>query len=284
MKTEHLNAIENAVKAVLGKKKINHFYFVACGGSLAFMMPASFIFTREIDIPASYHPANEFVHMQPKSLGPDSVVITCSHSGTTPETVKATEYARSLGATTIALTHLEDSPLWKAAEYPLHYDWGKEADSSDLNKGILYSLIFHILDGISPSEKYKKGIKSIDGLDTAMKKVREQFKDEMIRTNEVISGITGEEVLYVRPPYGSWDKTLEAELNMFSVLWTVDPLDWCSSSVSGIVRRVVEEAEENDIILMHDYYDTSVTAALEIVDELLAEGYTFVTVEEILFD
>ena len=177
MKTEHLNAIENAVKAVLGKKKINHFYFVACGGSLAFMMPASFIFTREIDIPASYHPANEFVHMQPKSLGPDSVVITCSHSGTTPETVKATEYARSLGATTIALTHLEDSPLWKAAEYPLHYDWGKEADSSDLNKGILYSLIFHILDGISPSEKYKKGIKSIDGLDTAMKKVREQFKD-----------------------------------------------------------------------------------------------------------
>ena len=42
--------------------------------------------------------------------------------------------------------------------------------------------------------------------------------------------------------------------------------------------------EENDIILMHDYYDTSVTAALEIVDELLAEGYTFVTVEEILFD
>ena len=177
MKTEHLNAIENAVKAVLGKKKINHFYFVACGGSLAFMMPASFIFTREIDIPASYHPANEFVHMQPKSLGPDSVVITCSHSGTTPETVKATEYARSLGATTIALTHLEDSPLWKAAEYPLHYDWGKEADSSDLNKGILYSLIFHILDGISPSEKYKKGIKSIYGLDTAMKKVREQFKD-----------------------------------------------------------------------------------------------------------
>jgi peptidoglycan/xylan/chitin deacetylase (PgdA/CDA1 family) len=50
------------------------------------------------------------------------------------------------------------------------------------------------------------------------------------------------------------------------------------------VRSVVGEVEENDIILMHDYYDTSVTAALEIVDELLAEGYTFVTVEEILFD
>ena len=48
MKTEHVSAIENAVKAVVGKKKINHFYFVACGGSLAFMMPASFIFSNHM--------------------------------------------------------------------------------------------------------------------------------------------------------------------------------------------------------------------------------------------
>ena len=35
---------------------------------------------------------------------------------------------------------------------------------------------------------------------------------------------------------------------------------------------------------MHDYYETSVEAALKVVDELQGEGYTFVTVEEILFD
>ena len=35
---------------------------------------------------------------------------------------------------------------------------------------------------------------------------------------------------------------------------------------------------------MHDYYNTSVTAALKVVDELLEEGYTFVTVDEILFE
>ena len=113
---------------------------------------------------------------------------------------------------------------------------------------------------------------------------RERFKAELVQTNQVISEITGEEVLYVRPPYGSWDRTLEEELNMFPVLWTVDPLDWCSSNTTCIVKSVVDEVEENDIILMHDCYDTSVTAALQIVDELLAEGYTFVTVEEILFD
>lgn len=113
---------------------------------------------------------------------------------------------------------------------------------------------------------------------------KEEFKNQLIMTNGVIEEITGEEVVYVRPPYGTWDKAFEKELNMIPVLWTIDPLDWCSRNVACITESVVEKAEENDIILMHDYYDTTVTAALKIVDDLQAEGYTFVTVEEILFD
>ena len=115
-------------------------------------------------------------------------------------------------------------------------------------------------------------------------KNREIFREELIRTNEIIEEITGEEVQYVRPPYGSWDKSFEKELNMFPVLWNVDPLDWCSKNVACITKKIVSKAEENDIILMHDYYETSVTAALRAIDELMEEGYTFVTVEEILFD
>ena len=113
---------------------------------------------------------------------------------------------------------------------------------------------------------------------------RETFKAELIKTNEILKEITGEEVQYVRPPYGSWDKSFEKELNMFPVLWTVDPLDWSSRNVGRITEKIVSKTEENDIILMHDYYDTSVTAALQAIDELIEEGYTFVTVEEILFD
>ena len=116
------------------------------------------------------------------------------------------------------------------------------------------------------------------------KKNREKFKQELIKTNEILKEIIGEDVQYVRPPYGSWDKSFEKELNMFPVLWTIDPLDWCSSNVSCIVDKIVGKAKEDSIILMHDYYDTSVTAALQAIDELLEEGYTFVTVEEILFD
>lgn len=113
---------------------------------------------------------------------------------------------------------------------------------------------------------------------------REAFKEELIQTNEIIEEITGEEVIYVRPPYGSWDKQLEKELNMIPVLWNVDPLDWCSSDAVCVANKVITKAKDNDIILLHDYYESSVTAALEIVDELRENGFEFVTVEELVLE
>lgn len=113
---------------------------------------------------------------------------------------------------------------------------------------------------------------------------RNQYKEELIKTNNIIKEITDTDVMFVRPPYGSWDKKFEKELNMFPVLWSVDPLDWCSGSVNCIVRDTLSNTGENDIILLHDYYENSVKAALIIIDELLSRGYTFVTVDEILFD
>ena len=41
---------------------------------------------------------------------------------------------------------------------------------------------------------------------------------------------------------------------------------------------------ENDIILMHDSYDSTVKAALRIVDLLQAEGYEFVTADELILE
>lgn len=113
---------------------------------------------------------------------------------------------------------------------------------------------------------------------------RDKFRSELVKTNEALKQITGKDVTFVRPPYGSWDKSFETELNMFPVLWNIDPLDWCSNNADCVVRKVESNAEENAIILLHDCYDTSVKAALRIIDDLTAQGYHFVTVDEILFD
>ena len=71
---------------------------------------------------------------------------------------------------------------------------------------------------------------------------------------------------------------------MTVTLWNLDSEDWKSQNTGKIVERVESEAEEGSIILLHDIFDTSVEAALWIVDDLTAQGYTFVTVDELLLD
>ena len=43
-------------------------------------------------------------------------------------------------------------------------------------------------------------------------------------------------------------------------------------------------SEDGDIVLMHDIFQSSEEAALDIVDRLLAEGWRFVTVDELVVD
>ncbi len=117
---------------------------------------------------------------------------------------------------------------------------------------------------------------------TKMKK--EDACREVQQTNERICAVTGAPVLYIRPPYGSWNDELQAEIPMTVTLWNLDSEDWKSQNTGKIVELVESEAEEGSIILLHDIFDTSVEAALRIVDDLTAQGYTFVTVDELLLD
>ncbi|MCI9603331.1 MAG: polysaccharide deacetylase family protein [Ruminococcus sp.] len=107
---------------------------------------------------------------------------------------------------------------------------------------------------------------------------------EIKATNDLIQGITGQPVEYMRPPFGLWQKKLEQKIHVLPVMWTVDPLDWATENEDEIVNKVVTEVEENDIILLHDCYKSSVRAALRIVDLLEAKGYQFVTVDELLLE
>lgn len=112
----------------------------------------------------------------------------------------------------------------------------------------------------------------------------EAATQELTKTQEVLEQITGEWPLYVRPPFGSWNRELEGEVSMLPVLWSVDSLDWTTTNTAEIVRRVVTQVKEDDIILMHDYYASSVEAALQVVDQLQTAGFTFVTADELIVE
>ena len=110
-----------------------------------------------------------------------------------------------------------------------------------------------------------------------------QAQEEIMMTAQLIEEITGEEPFLVRPPFGAFPKEAEEEGKLY-VKWTVDSEDWVLQNTEAAVRKVVTDTEENDIILMHDCYGTSVEAALQIVDILQERGYEFVTVDELLIE
>ena len=107
-------------------------------------------------------------------------------------------------------------------------------------------------------------------------------KQEIEKTSNEIYKITGEYPTYLRPPFGAWRKDLEFSVTMFPVFWDVDTLDWESKNVTSVLHIVENNVEDGSIILMHDGYETSVEAALKVVDMLTEKGYEFVTVDELM--
>lgn len=176
MKHTHSGLLEQAIDAVV-KRQPKNVFFVACGGSLAYMYNQQYILDVETNFPTAVVNSNEFIHRNPKLLGADSLVITCSHSGDTPETVAATEFARNRGALTVAYTHRADSPLWKAANFALHYDWGEGTDAYEHRAGMALRFIFGVLNAIQPAASYDRALRSVRGLSPIFDANKAKFRE-----------------------------------------------------------------------------------------------------------
>ena len=90
--------------------------------------------------------------------------------------------------------------------------------------------------------------------------------------------------VWLRPPGGCCGDAVRqvAECKNLAILnWSLDPKDWNTNSAAAIHKAVVDNVKNGDVVLMHDMSDSSVTAALNIIDTLQARGYRFVTVSEL---
>ena len=112
----------------------------------------------------------------------------------------------------------------------------------------------------------------------------EKVRESVEKTGKIIEEIIGEEPEYLRPPYGDWNEELAEKMDLTPVFWSVDSLDWKYQNTPKITSWVLKDVEDGDIILMHDIFPTSVESALEIVDTLQEQGYTFVTADELIID
>ena len=85
---------------------------------------------------------------------------------------------------------------------------------------------------------------------------------------------------FLRPPGGNATAVVSRvakRKGLALLLWSVDPRDWAVHDAAAVEAAVISQVQDGDVILLHDLCDSSVDAALAIVDRLQREGFTFVT-------
>ena len=110
--------------------------------------------------------------------------------------------------------------------------------------------------------------------------------NELQKTQDAIMRATGIKPVLLRPPYGSITKHerewIHDKFGYKIILWDVDPLDWRYRNATRVQSEILKQTRHGSIILSHDIHATTIEAMPATFNELLAKGYKFVTVSELL--
>jgi peptidoglycan/xylan/chitin deacetylase (PgdA/CDA1 family) len=113
--------------------------------------------------------------------------------------------------------------------------------------------------------------------------------DSAQRTIQATLGINAR---YLRAPFGArWFgfREMQKSLGLMGVMWSVIGRDWILDA-PAIARRVLTRATNGSIICLHDgrelsarpNIETTLEAVRRIVPELLARGYEFMTISDLI--
>ncbi len=109
-----------------------------------------------------------------------------------------------------------------------------------------------------------------------------EIQDDINKSADVIENITGERPLFLRAPYGNANFIQLKQLDSFFVHWSSSTYDWFKEDEEYIYNRIMKEAKDGAIILMHDTKEVTVKAVLRAIPELQEQGYEFVRVDDLL--
>lgn len=105
---------------------------------------------------------------------------------------------------------------------------------------------------------------------------------EVNRTADAVANIVGKRPFFVRPPYGSYNRAVVNAVGEPFILWSVDPDDWKDRDADVVYQRVMSAVKPGAIVLSHDLYPTTAAAYQRIIPDLIKQGYTLVTVSDLL--
>lgn len=109
-----------------------------------------------------------------------------------------------------------------------------------------------------------------------------QIEEDIKKGENVIKEIIGKKPLFLRVPYGNVNFIQLKKLDKFFIHWSTSSYDWFKEDEEYIYNRIMKEAKDGAIILMHDTKEVTVKAVLRAIPELQEQGYEFVRVDELL--
>lgn len=114
----------------------------------------------------------------------------------------------------------------------------------------------------------------------------DKINEEVGGLANALQDIAGYRSRLFRPPGGNTNDHIKNMLynqyGYLTILWTVDPNDWKRPGVSVVTSRLVNGARNGAILLCHDLHKPTVDAMPGTLDQLLAKGFHFVTVSQLL--
>lgn len=113
-----------------------------------------------------------------------------------------------------------------------------------------------------------------------------QIKLELETSVKIIEETTSKKVELFRPPYGSYNNTLIEtceSLNLTTIQWDVDSLDWKGISAVDITTRILNKVFNGSIILCHNNSDHILEALPMVLDRLQKRGYTIKCIGDIIY-
>ena len=114
----------------------------------------------------------------------------------------------------------------------------------------------------------------------------EQLKKEIQACDDKIFELTGQKHNLFRAPYGEYnnDVILAAQaIGDLVIQWDVDSLDWKDPSPDQMLTNVTKKVQSGSIMLFHSGAKNTPAALPTIIEKLLAEGYVFVPVSELIY-
>lgn len=113
-----------------------------------------------------------------------------------------------------------------------------------------------------------------------------QIRSELKMSEDALVEAAGYRPHLIRPPYGAVSTRIKefmySEFGYSTIMWSVDPQDWRRPGVSVVTSRLVNGAHPGAIMLAHDIHPPTIQAMPAMFDQLLAKGYQFVTVSQLM--